>query len=376
MRVTIVDLDWYNHISFLPNPKCMKISSYYKQLRALINFATEPHHLLMDYDEMYVVREKIGAGSFPREIELTDDHVHLIGPGLKFYDRYIADINDEMAACRPDYLLYPLLEENKMANADIVQFYSNGQLIEQMQDYHNTYSKKHFTYITDKGFWLHDEKDIKKCFEKLKKDKNIVFSDGLNLDVIFSNKNKLKMLKKLNIDWKSEKIFITFDNDEKVDQFINFVKSIPIGKRPTMNLTSNIVYSGNHFKQGSAHIRDFHKYFKLITTLKQEGVGVVFTAPPRLLSPYWFFFEDLEGWTTHRRYQSYVEYMTEFACLDHHISLEDMLKTTSSWNDSVYRMIYLWKNYPEIMDEYGYIQWLDRKLDMLDIKKFIKKEKI
>ena len=59
MRVTIVDLEWYNHKSFVPNPKCMKISSYYKQLNALVNFALNKFDLLMDYDEMYVIRETI-----------------------------------------------------------------------------------------------------------------------------------------------------------------------------------------------------------------------------------------------------------------------------------------------------------------------------
>ena len=39
MRVTIVDVEWYRKKSFLPNPKCMKISSYYKQQNAIINFA-------------------------------------------------------------------------------------------------------------------------------------------------------------------------------------------------------------------------------------------------------------------------------------------------------------------------------------------------
>lgn len=152
MRVTIVDLEWYNHKSFLPNPKCMKISSYHKQLNDLINFALDKYMLQMDYDIMYVVRETIAGGAFPVEIDLLDGRVHLIGEGLKFYDRYVSDIDDVMAACRPDYLLYPLPEENKMANADIVQFFAQGKLLPLMQDYHNTYRKKHYTYVTDKGF--------------------------------------------------------------------------------------------------------------------------------------------------------------------------------------------------------------------------------
>lgn len=375
MRVTIVDLDWYNHNSFLPNPKCMKISSYYKQLHALVNFATDKSELMMDYDEMYVVRENIASGAFPREIDLTSPKVHLIGPGLKFYDRYVSDISSEMAACRPDYLLYPLLEENRMANADIVQFFSEGKLIPRIQDYHNTYTKKHYTYVVDRGFWSYDEKDLLKCFEKLKKDESILFADGLDLDLILPNKNKLKILKKLKVDWRAEKISVTLDTDQKIGRFLNFLQAIPESGRASMNLVSPIVFSGNHFKKGSTHIRDFHKYFKLVGILKQKRVKVKFIAPPRILSPYWFFFEDIEGWTTYRIYDSFVEYMTEFACKDHEMDIPELLRKTAYWDDSVYRLEYLWRQYPEIMEETAYIQWNNRKLEGIDVKKYTKKEK-
>lgn len=152
MRITIVDLEWYNHKSFVPNPKCMKISSYYKQQKAIINFATTQYDLKLDYDKMYVVRESLLGGEFPREIDLLDPNVFLIGEGLKYYDRYLPDIDDIMAACRPDYLLYPLREENKMSKANMVQFFHEGKLLPLIQDYKNTYNKAHFTYVTDRDF--------------------------------------------------------------------------------------------------------------------------------------------------------------------------------------------------------------------------------
>ena len=359
MRVTIVDLEWYNHKSFLPNPKCMKISSYYKQLNALVNFALNRYDLVMDYDIMYVVRESLTGGAFPPEINLLDEKVHLIGDGLKFYDRYMHDIDDVMAACRPDYLLYPLREENKMANANIVQFFADGKLLSKIQDYHNTYSKKHYTYVTDKGFWSYPESDIAKCVEKLKKDKYVIFADGLDLDVILSSKNKLKMLKKLKVDWRDEKVFVTLDTDVKISRFLNFMDNIPEAARAGMKLESKIVYSDNHFK-GSNAIRDFHRYFKLIGILKQKRVHVKLTAPARLLSPWWFYFEDLEGWTTYRPHLSFIEYMTELPCKDHDIDIEYLLNRTVLWtNDSVYRLMYLFRDYPEIVRTTAFIQWND-----------------
>lgn len=152
MRVTIVDLEWYNHTSFVPNPRCMKLSSYHKQKKDTVNFATNVNELLIDYDIMYVVRESILGGGFPEEIDLLDERLQLIGEGLKYYSRYVGDIDDVVAACRPDYLLYPIKDENKMSKANIAQFFSGGKLLPVTQNYKNTYSKVHYTYVTDKGF--------------------------------------------------------------------------------------------------------------------------------------------------------------------------------------------------------------------------------
>ena len=374
MRVTIVDLEWYNRKSFVPNPKCMKISSYYKQLNALVNFALNKFDLLMDYDEMYVVRESLTGGVFPVEIDLLNPNVHLIGEGLKFYERYMKDIDDIMAACRPDYLLYPLREENKMAKADVVQFFADGKLLPDIQDYHNTYGKKHYTYVTDKGFWNYNEKDIAKCVEKLKKDKSIVFADGLDLDVILSNKNKLKMLKKLKVEWRDEKISVTLDNDVKISRFLNFLEGVPEAARASMSLSSKMIFSGDHFKQSSLAIRDFHRYFKLVGILKQKRVHLRLIAPPRLLSPLWFYFEDIESWTTYRPHLSFVEFMTELPCKDHDVDIEYLLNRTLIWtNDSVYRMMYLFRDYPEMMSTTAFIQWDERVMEDFGIEKLAKK---
>ena len=373
MRVTIVDLEWYNHKSFIPNPKCMKISSYYKQLNALVNFATNSYDLKMDYDKMYVVRESIMGGSFPEEIDLRDEKIVLIGEGLKFYDRYMPDIDDIIAACRPDYLLYPLREENKMANADMVQFFSDGKLLPLIQDYHNTYHKKHYTYVTDKGFWNYAEKDIAKCVEKLKKDKYVVFADGVDLDVILSSKNKLKMLKKLKVDWRDEKVFITLDSDVKISRFLNFIENIPEATRSGMKLSSPIVFSGDHLKSTNTAIRDFHRYFKLIGILKQKRVHLKLIAPPRVLSPFWFYFEDLESWTTYRIYSSFVDFMTELPCKDHSVDAEYLLNKTLLWtNDSVYRLMYLFRDYPDIMYPTAFIEWDEKIRDDFGIEALAK----
>jgi hypothetical protein len=53
----------------------MKISSFYKQQQAIINFAENSNDLKIKYDKMYVVREDPLSGPFPDEIDLLDETI-------------------------------------------------------------------------------------------------------------------------------------------------------------------------------------------------------------------------------------------------------------------------------------------------------------
>lgn len=129
----------------------MKISSFYKQQNTIINFATNDYEIKYDYDLMYIVREN-PMGSFPADINIRDENVFLIGEGMRFYDRYMPDITDIMAACRPDYSLYKIRDENKLARAQMVQFFYDGKRMPLIQDYHTAYKKAKFTFVLDEHF--------------------------------------------------------------------------------------------------------------------------------------------------------------------------------------------------------------------------------
>ena len=58
MRVSIWDLDWYHKFSFMPNYKAQKVSSYYKQKGAIINFIERVEHINYEYDIMFIFRDK------------------------------------------------------------------------------------------------------------------------------------------------------------------------------------------------------------------------------------------------------------------------------------------------------------------------------
>lgn len=353
----------------------MKISSFYKQQQAIINFAENSNDLKIKYDKMYVVREDPLSGPFPDEIDLLDEKVYLIGNGLKYYSRYMPDIDDVMAACRPDYMLYPLKEENRMTKANIVQFFSGDELLPVIQDYKNTYRKTNDTHVIDKDFWKKDEKDLKKCYAKLKKDNNIIFSDPMDLNLIFSSKLKFEMVQKLKINWHKVKITIELDSDKTIAKFLEFCDSVGPLARSKWNLSSTMVYSGDHFEKTSNWIKDFHKYMNLICILKQKRVHIRMKAPDRLLSPQWYYFEDLEGWTIYGQHLSFIEYMTFIACRDNDATIDYLMRNSIKWNDSVHRLVVLWKRYPEIMESCGYKQWGDRSLEEIKMTDYVKEKR-
>jgi hypothetical protein len=119
MRVTIYDMDYIHKTSFKPNVTCMKLVSYHRQKEDLVNFVQERDDLKFDYDIMYVVREN-RRSPFPVSKIIDDPKVRLVGKEFDYYPNYHKVI-PEVSMCRPDYESYHYLEQNKFANAHMVQ---------------------------------------------------------------------------------------------------------------------------------------------------------------------------------------------------------------------------------------------------------------
>jgi hypothetical protein len=149
-RVSIWDMDFYYKKSFLPNPTLMKISSFHKQQEDLVNFVTEEFHINLAYDIYYIMRDNKATPRAPSK--LTDNkNVKLLGKGFKYFSNYY-EINSIIAATRPDYMIYPEKEKNSYYNANIAQFYHNGNLLKVKQPFENTKSHHKKTLVIDKVF--------------------------------------------------------------------------------------------------------------------------------------------------------------------------------------------------------------------------------
>lgn len=374
MRVTIIDLDWYNKVSFLPNVKCMKLSSYHQQLGDLVSFPQNEYELLLDYDKMYIIRESMD-GRIPKELPLRSEKVYLMGKFFKkYYARYAEDqFTDVIAACRPDYLLYPLKEENKMTKANIVQFYNGDRRLAKIQNFQNTYQKNHFTLVVDDNFWSRKREDIIECVKVLKTCKNIVFDKEISLKTILYDEELKKLFFSLNF---KESSLIKFVNDCQVGQeqdIMNFLKEYQ--EKFTTQRIPPIYFDSLTLDHNADHtlaIKDFERCLDLIYQAKQQQVKIYIKSPRRADTPFWYFFEELEAWCKYRFRDSFVEHMFYVNQVVYKMPIIDILPNKLQWNTVQSQMFEeLYRKYPDLINKYAYLRWGEEEFTRVDLDKII-----
>lgn len=360
MRVTIVDVEWYSRIRFVPNEWCMRISSYHKQLGDIINFATDKFTLKLDFDLMYMVREDIMT-PLP-DIDMLDERLRLYGRGFKFYSRYSKELDDIILACRPDYLLYPLREENVQINANFVHFFGNdNKLLPKIQDYHNTRRTKREIIVTDKDFWKHSDEEIAECFKWLKDDFSVSFQTPIYLDDIIASPQKTEMFWQIHLKWEANTVYVDVSNQQKLNFFIKYLRQNCKRQIITPKFITHIKYGASHFEHDKQPFMDFAFYMRAMDLFKKEKIWMIFIAPPRLESPFWFHFEDLEAWSTNQHLLSFIDFMCRYRGRIKVWDLKDYLSNSLLWtDDATQRLMSLWRNYPELMEQVAHREWGDR----------------
>ena len=227
MRITIWDMDFYYKKSFLPHPKAMKISSFHKQQGDLINFVTEGSHIKMVYDLFYVIREKSSTKRVPGFL-MDDKRARLIGATFKYFDN-VWDIDAVIAACRPDYMLYPeKTERDAYYNANIIQLYHNGVKLPVIQPFENTIKHHKKTLVIDKEFWDVSDENIELSLQELSQYKYIAFSAPIKLKKIIKNDTILNLF--LKLDFSPGTIF-KFQNNigstfSEVKEMMSFIEKL------------------------------------------------------------------------------------------------------------------------------------------------------
>lgn len=219
-----------------------------------------------------------------------------------------------ISAVRPDYLLYPLLKNNKYYNAHMVQYFHGKTLIKNRQPFENTAKHHRKTLVIDKEFWDAALEDIIYALEDLQNYRNIAFEHFINVKVIMENEIVQDLLCKLHF---SPGTFFRFKNNyghsyEDALAIFAFLKRfkaavgrVRITEMPFRAITTD------HWNDKEGALYDLERCFKIIDYAKKHKIHIRVASPPnRFDSPFWYYFENLERWTLYAPSTSYIEFMT------------------------------------------------------------------
>lgn len=338
MVVAIWDVEWYHKQSFIPNVKCMKLSSYHKQKGDTTFLISEIQHLSFAYDTLYIIKEKTTTPMPPRKL-LDDNRTILIGAGLTMFK--CKQLGKVIMACRPDYLLYDTEEKDKFGNANFITFFAGSELITTRQDHHNTKRFHHFTIVADKYLWKATDEEILYCLSELKNDKNLMFLEPISLQRILSNNLirekflQLHFSKGTPFKWKND---YSSSNVEEIIRFMTDLRTITksdLGFIPIKAAESN---NEEIEIMRCLHIIDTFKQHKtrciIINNTKANGI-----------------FEWFEIWTRYLPELSFVEFVVHNYCRQHGVLWHTVLNNSIHWHgEQIDYLLHLlaidkWANY-------------------------------
>ena len=65
--------------------------------------------------------------------------------------------------------------------------------------------------------------------------------------------------------------------------------------------------------------------------------------------------------------------MLYWALNNHNIAIGQLLNNTKYWDDNVYLLMYLYKDYGEMIENLGFVQWGEEKYKKIDLERVAKK---
>jgi len=346
----------------------MKISSFHKQQGDLVNFVTEESHIKMIYDLFYVIREKTSTKRVPGAL-LDDKRTRLLGATFKHIPN-AWDINAVIAACRPDYMLYPEKERDPYYNANIIQMYYNGQKLEVIQPFENTIKHHRKTLVIDKEFWDVSNENIILSLQELSKYKYLAFSAPIKLKKLIKNNQILNLF--LELDFSPGTVFkfqnnigSTFSEVKEMYDFIERLKEknpdVYIGAIPVRAM------SCDHWEARAAAVDDLERCLQIMEEAKRRKIHVNLIAPDRreIETPYWYYFEPIEAWSKQFEEKSYIEFMLHSSVERFNLPWYAILNDSMKWSlPNANFLLELLVRKPEWIEKYCVRQWGEKKLEL------------
>ena len=132
----------------------------------------------------------------------------------------------------------------------------------------------------------------------------------------------------------------------------------------------------DHWKDKTKGIEDLKRLLQIADYAKEQGVDIIIKTPKkRFATPFWYYFDSLEVWTSNYFYQSYIESMVATRTVRTHEQWFEPLNNSIKWSTPrIHFLIHLIVEYPEVVLKYGLLRTKDEKIDisLIDIKEIVK----
>jgi hypothetical protein len=231
-------------------------------------------------------------------------------------------------------------------------------------------SGKQKTYIVDEKIWDLSIEDLTKYFDLIKDYKDIAFAHPISLKRITTDRfwSKFK-----NLHFQGGTIF-KFKNDfgseysevkQIIDKFKEFKELHPHIEVQGFPIKA-VIY--DHWKDKTNGIKDLKRLLKITDYAKRNKIHVIIKTPKdRMITPYWFFFDMMENWTTESPYISYIEMMLLSLTNRTKTSWQEILNNPIKWSvPRVDFLLHVITKYPEILP-YTTRKWGDNGIDITHI---------
>ena len=372
MTIFILDLDWLCDKSEIPNVNCMRLSSFHKQRNDTVYLIGDMSDLTMQYDRLYIWSDSDSTPTPGHKI-LNDSRTVLFGK--RFALCGAKQLGTVVLGCRPDYLLYDIINENSSSymKANFITFFSsNGDKVVSRQAWHNTKKGVKRTIVTDEILWKQDPVEITMCLSEIIDEPNIVFLQPISLQCLIENESvrnvffELKFSRGTQFKWRND-VGQDIDSASKI---IDFILEL---KKHTKSTIAPIPFKAHLYgtwQDDVAHI------LQIAALFKQNKLTC---SLPTVKSTDSYIYQWMKKWLDQNIEVSFIEFMCFFSFAKKGLRWFNILNDRGNWTEYKVRFLVqmlaedMWKQYlPQMCVQWGHNEIDARCIDFTVIDKYAK----
>ena len=341
MKIALIDSEYNEGASKIPNPWLMKLSSYFKQSGhkvSLVVRVTNPS----SYDRIIIAKE-LRTQYFPPLSLVNNERTSLIGKAFRKHPKYW-ELPKQVYQARPDYNLYEFEFPSEHTEASFINLTYKGELL-RGQSQARSKRAKSIHYIIDRDIWssphLGDILDAANEYNK------IIFLE--EIDIIFLKTTELiEKFAQLRFHTGQNKIK-NIASVEELKQAIFSIKEIQKIK--------TIGFSNLKFITQSVELEPkeaLQQYFNCIEAAKiasEASIFIEFLVPRDGVFEMGYLFQDFRYY--HNKKDSFFTYLLRRTKLEPAAAMSNI----TQWYKEPVNMIWRLYHVNREVFENGFIKW-------------------